>query len=167
MEPYDLKTEKEWKEILATLSFKTKMTASLTDRKGNIIQSKGEYCPLCATIRGNKESLAFICSQTSQSMLAEVMETGKPIVDIGEAGLYRMVVPIMVRREIIGTVSVCGCAVEGEEIDEFYIAKQTGLSENEVLQLASFTPTCKQKDVKVIADQLLQTINSDVFGAET
>ena len=165
MELYDLKTEKEWQEMLDALSCKTTMTACLTDREGNIIQSRGERYPLCAQIRKNKEALTFICSQTNRSMLAEVTQTRRPIVDLGEAGLCRMVVPIIVKGEMIGMVTACGAALEGEEIDEFLIAKQIGLSEDEVVQLAKSTPTCKEEDVGEVASRLFKEINASLVGA--
>lgn len=164
MELYDLKTEKEWQEMLDVLSCKTKMSAALTDREGNIIRSEGERCPLCDRIRKNQEALTFICSQSNRNMLAEVKQTMRPIVGLGEAGLCRMVVPIFVRGEMIGTVTACGAALEGEEIDGFMIAKPLGISEAEVEQLARSTPTCKEKDIKEFASRLFKEINSPLNG---
>jgi ligand-binding sensor protein len=160
MELYDLKTEKEWQEMLDALSCKTKMTACLTDREGNIKQSRGERNPLCAQIRKNQEALTFICSQTNRSMLAEVSQTLRPVVDLGEAGLCRMVVPIVVEGEMIGMVTACGAALEGEGIDEFLIAKQIGISEGEVVQLANSAPTCKEEDIDEVANGLFKEINA-------
>ena len=165
MELYDLKTEKEWQEMLDALSLSTKMTACLTDREGNIMQSSGERNPLCAHIRKNEEALTFICSQTNRSMLAEVTQTRRPVVDLGEAGLCRMVVPVIVRGEMVGMVTACGAALEGEEIEEFLIAKQLGLGEDEVVQLAKSTPLCKEEDIGEVAEHLFDDINASFVGA--
>lgn len=165
MELYDLKTEKEWQEMLDALFCKTKMTACLTDREGNIKQSRGERNPLCAHIRKNQEALTFICSQTNRNMLAEVSQTLRPVVDLGEAGLCRMVVPIVAEDEMIGMVTACGAALEGEEIEEFLIAKHIGISEGAVVQLASSAPTCKEEDIEEVANRLFKEINSPLAGA--
>jgi ligand-binding sensor protein len=165
VELHDLKTEEEWQELLDALSCSTKMAACLTDREGNIIQSRGDRNPLCAQIRKNKESLTFICSQTNRSMLAEVLQTGEPVVDLGEAGLCRMVVPIIVEGEMIGMVTACGAALAGEEIEEFLIAQQIGISEGEVVKLAKSAPTCKEEDIGEVARCLFEEIRASMVGA--
>lgn len=141
------------------------MAACLTDAEGNILQSEGERSPLCAHIRNNNEALIFICSQTNRTMLAEVTQTMKPLVDVGEAGLCRLVVPIIVNGAIIGMVTACGAALEGVEIEGFLIAKQIGLSEDEVARLAKSTPTSKEEDIVEVATSLFEKINAPLGGA--
>jgi len=159
MEPFDVKTKEEWETLLNGLSNKVKMAASLTDKDGNIILTKGNRYPLCAKIRENKGSLTFICSQTNRAMLVEVMGTMRPVVDLCEAGLCRMVVPIIAQGKMAGMVTACGVAIEGEEIDEFLIAKQAELSEDEVAELARLTPICKEEDIERVANHLFKEIN--------
>jgi hypothetical protein len=71
-----------------------------------------------------------------------------------------MVVPVIAKDEMIGMVTACGAALEGEEIDEFLIAKQIGLSEDKVVQLAQSTPTCKEEDIGEVANRLFKEVNS-------
>ena len=75
-----------------------------------------------------------------------------------------MVVPVIAEGEMIGMVTACGATFEGEEIEEFLIAKQIGVSEGEVVQLAESTPTCKEEEIGEVASSLFKEINSPLAG---
>ena len=93
-------------------------------------------------------------------MLEEAKRTQKPLIDECEAGLVRMVVPICREGVLIGQVTACGLAAEEEEeIDPFLIAKQVGLSEGEVEDLATLTPAVSKAGVERIADRLHAELN--------
>jgi ligand-binding sensor protein len=161
MNPLDLMSQEEWAGTLARVAGETKMTATLTDDKGNhILEEQGQRYPLCLKIREKEASRTFICSQTNVAMLEEAKRTQKPLIDECEAGLVRMVVPICREGVLIGQVTACGLAAEEEEeIDPFLIAKQVGLSEGEVEDLATLTPAVSKADVERIADRLHAELN--------
>lgn len=72
-----------------------------------------------------------------------------------------MVVPICRGGVLIGQVTACGLAAEeDEQIDPFLIAKQVGLSEGEVEDLATLTPAVSKGDIERIADRLHAELNS-------
>ncbi len=161
MTPFDLKSQEEWTGIVARVAEETKMTATLTDDKGNhILDEKGERYPLCLKIRAKKESLTFICSQVNVAMLEEVKRSLKPVIDECDAGLIRMVVPISRDGVLIGQLTACGrVSKEEEEIDPFLIAKQVGVSESEVEYLATLTPAVSKEEIETIADRLFAELN--------
>ena len=162
MTPFDLKSQEEWTGILARVAEATKMTATLTDDKGNhILDEKGERYPLCRKIRENDASRTFICSQTNMAMLEDVKQARKPVIDECEAGLVRMVVPIFRDDVLIGQLTACGLvSKEEEEIDPFLIAKQVGVSESEVEDLATLTPAVSKEEIETIADRLFAELNA-------
>ena len=52
MNPLDLMSREEWAGTLARVAGETKMTATLTDDKGNhILEEQGQRYPLCLKIR--------------------------------------------------------------------------------------------------------------------
>ena len=161
MTPFDLKSREEWLDVVARAYEETGMTATLTDDKGkHILDEQGERYPLCRKIRENETSLTFICSQTNTAMLEEVKQTGKPVIDECEAGLIRMVVPIFRDGVLIGQLTACGLAAKGEdEVDPFLIAKQAGISEEEVAELAAHTPAVAKEEIEAIADRFFAELN--------
>ena len=152
MNPLGLMSEKEWIELLDRIALETRMSVTLTDDKGyHLLHAHGERCPLCLKIREREDSLTFICSQCNTAMLEEARQTLKPIIDYCDAGLSRMVVPIVRDGVLIGQVTACGGTPDEEEIDLFLIAKQVGISEEEVQVLAASTPVVYEDKVKAIA----------------
>ncbi len=162
MSPLDLMSKEDWLGILSRIAQETGMTATLTDDKGNhILEEQGQRYPLCLKIREKKASRTFICSQTNVAMLEEVKRTRRPLIGECEAGLLRMVVPILSDGNLIGQVTACGLvAKEEEEVDPFLIAKQVGASEGEVEDLATLTPTVCKGDVEGVAAGLHTELNA-------
>ncbi len=68
-------------------------------------------------------------------MLEEAKRVLRPIIDYCDAGLSRMVVPIVRDGKLIGQLTACGGALEDEDINLFLIAKQLEITEDEVENL--------------------------------
>lgn len=148
MTPLDLKTKEEWQEILDRFATETKMTAALTDNTGKqLISMEGRY-PLCAAVRQNEKALTFICSQTNTAMLAVVAKTLRPEFDLCEAGLIRVVVPIVKDGSLVGQVTACGLASDEEEPNSFLVSKELGISEEKAIELAQSTPLGSEEELQ-------------------
>jgi len=135
------------------------MTTCVTDENGTNPKCCFERYPLCAAIRKNQTATTFICSQTNTSMLAVVRKTGRPEIDLCEAGLIRVVVPILRDGKLKGQVFACGLALEEEELNCFLIAKQLNMSEQEVLDLAKSTPFGSIEQLRLPADRMFKALN--------
>jgi ligand-binding sensor protein len=152
--PLELKTEQEWQEILDRFAREIGMTACLTDDKGGLLQCRGDRPPLCKAIRDKPQALTFICSQTNSAMLAEAKVTLRPQIDLCEAGLLRVVVPLIHDGVLVGQIAACGLAPLDQELDSFLIGKQLGLSEEQVLELARATPRASEEALRSPVDRL-------------
>ena len=159
MTPLDLKTEEEWDEILERFARQIEMTTCLTDETGTQPRCHGARFPLCAAIRDNQEATTFICSQTNTAMLAVVMKTLKPEIDLCEAGLIRLVVPLVRDGGLVGQIFACGLAPRDEELDPFLVARQLGISEERVLELATSTPSSSEEELQPAVDRLFLDVN--------
>ncbi len=157
--PLDLKTKEEWEEILKRFAADTKMPACLTDKTGSQLFCVSERYPLCKTIRENRDALTFICAQTNTVMLAVINKTLKPEVDVCEAGLIRLVAPIVRNGALIGQVTACGLASEDEELNSFLVAKEVGVSEEKILDLAQATPFGSEEELGRLCSQLFDELN--------
>jgi ligand-binding sensor protein len=159
MTPYELKTPTEWDAILTGFYDQVGMTACLSDAAGSQPLCHGERFPLCAAVRNNPEATTFICSQTNTAMLAVVSKTLQPEIDLCEAGLIRLVVPIVRDGELVGQVFACGLAPRDEELDAFPIARQLGIPEEQVLELAKSTPLGSEEELRALVDRLFRQLN--------
>jgi ligand-binding sensor protein len=158
MTPLELKTKDEWQRILEAISKETGMSVALSDDQGKILIDVGERFPLCLEVRQNPESLTFICSQSNTSMLAMVKKSLRPMVEECEAGLLRMVVPVVHEGALIGQITACG--VRGDDVDAFLISKQVGIEEETVEALAERSPMGDEAALEAIAQKYLAQVSS-------
>lgn len=159
MTPFDRKTKEEWTEILDSVWAECGMPASLRDETGNVLMARGEQYPLCAEIRADGDALKFICAQTNTAMLHEVKSGREPLIDLCEAGLIRMVVPLLEGDTLIGYVAACGKASADDEVETFLVSKQLGVSESRAQELAASTPVASVDDFQALAQRLFKELN--------
>lgn len=165
MSPFDIKSEAEWGDILAKFSAEVKMTACLTDATGAQLFCVGDRYPLCGGIRDDKEALTFICAKTNSTMLAEIKTSLKPQVDLCEAGLVRVVAPVIKDNELVGQVTACGLASDSDEPDTFLVSKQLGISEEKALELAKSTPLGCEETAKELVTKLFHELSGNGNGS--
>lgn len=161
MTPLDLFSRDEWKEILERFAGKVRMAACLGDPAGNPIECRADRYPLCTAIRNDRKSATFICGQASATMSAVVKKTMETELDYCQVGLIRLVVPIVRNGETIGQVFACGLASREEEIDSETVAKQLGISEDEVLEIAKATPFGSEKEIESVAADPFDELNAE------
>ena len=149
----------EWKQILDDFSREIQMTTCLTDETGASPECCFERYPLCAAIRKDQTAATFICSQTNTAMLAVVRKTCKPEIDFCEAGMIRIVIPLIRNGELKGQVFACGLAAEEEELNVFLIAKQLNKPEQEIIELAKSTPFGSVEQLRRPVDRLFKILN--------
>lgn len=151
--------EERWAALLDRIAKVTGVTVSLTDVQGGISMSRGGRPPVCERIRSRPEALTFVCAQTNRAMLAEIQQTGKPAVDLCEAGLLRMAVPVMREGKLVGQVTACGNLADREDVDPFFVAQQTGLSEEEAQQIVAKMPASTQESYETLAAEIFAEAN--------
>ncbi len=159
MKPSDLMTDEEWDALLNRYSTECGMAVALTDASGAILRESGKRFPLCAKIRENDTALSFICSQTNTAMLQTVRTTLAPEIDLCEAGLVRVVIPIVREGALVGQIAACGKASQDEEFDPFLAAQTLEVDEEEVLGYFEGTPTCTADDMKAAAKRLFDELS--------
>ncbi len=159
MTPYDLKKKSEWDELLKQCATDLRMTACLADEAGIALQCRAERYPICAAIRENETATSFICSQASAAMTAVVRKSLKPEVDVCDVGLIRVVVPLVRDGKLVGQITACGLGSDEEELDPFVVAKQLGITEEQVLDFAKSTPAGSEEKLQPVIDRLFEQLN--------
>ncbi len=70
------------------------------------------------------------------NLAAQARESGDVVIEACDAGLVKMVVPIIVQDEFIGSVGACGLLTDDTEVDAFLINKVAGIEADEVARLS-------------------------------
>ena len=158
---YRIKSREEWQQILDKLFEELELPVALMDRENTVLQTSGERNPLCATIREHKGSLSFICGQTQQFLSEQARRTKKPVVDMCEAGLIKLVVPFFLNGICAGNVTACGAVCLEEEIETYLISESTNASEEDIEALCKEVSEIEREKVAQAALRLFQEIEKD------
>jgi ligand-binding sensor protein len=152
VKPTDLQPVEVWETLELELHERSAMTAVVFDANNERVTATETWANrLCPLIKGNPDSASQVCAIAQQSMLAAALHTGAPIVDECDAGMVKIVVPIVVGNEVAGSVSVCGRVEGGGELERDYVAEATDADPGEIDRLASTVRTLSREEADDLA----------------
>jgi ligand-binding sensor protein len=129
------------------------MRASIYDIDGIGLTGRSRHAnALCPAIRATGKGQTYICAVAHQNMAAMAQNSRTPVIEECDAGLLKIVVPIIVDGTFVGAAGGCGLLMEDGEVDDFMINKTTDLAEEEIATLAeSVAPITLQEAEKLAA----------------
>ena len=120
---YDVKSRDKWQELLDEMEHELGMFCAILDANHQVQQSSGGRNDLCLEIQGRESVRPVICGQ-SQGYIAGLARSGKKsVVEICEAGMAKLVVPIFSNGDYLGCFTSCGALLPGDEVETFFIDK--------------------------------------------
>ncbi len=138
MELTDILPIEKWVELEKEIVEKTGLNAGVYNINGvRITDFKKWPNQLCPQINGNKKGQTFICAPAYQNMAAIAENTGRGVAEECDAGIGRIVVPIIVNNELVGTAGGCGLLFEDGEVESFFVNKNIDMDEEEIETLAT------------------------------
>lgn len=156
---YDLNSRKNWQKLLDETQSSLDMPTALLDPDNVILQSIGERNELCREIRSRKKVKPVICGQ-SQQFMAEMARTKKSsVVEICEAGMVKLVVPVFHDQNYLGSITTCGCKLPETEIETYLIKKTTGIGGHAIAEIAKKVPIVQKEQLQQLAEDLFCCLN--------
>ncbi len=126
-----------WKEFETQLHLQYDIDVNVFNPEGiRITDHKAWVNRLCPAIKANPKGQAFICAVAHMNIASEARQSGNPVIEECDAGLIKLVVPILVGGECIGAVGACGLLLEDGEVDAFLVNKITDMPETEIEELS-------------------------------
>ena len=113
---------------------------------------------LCARIQSIPKAQTFICAVAQNNLAVMAQNTRRPVVEECDAGMVKVVVPIFVGDELIGTAGCCGKLLEDGEVDAFMIQRSSDLPEEEIETLAKTVPTATSAEMEALADRIARRL---------
>ena len=151
----DLLPLDEWAAFENEIYDKTGLEASVFNVKGiRITDNKKWANRLCPEIKATDKGQAFICAVAHMNLAEIGRQTGEPVIEECDAGLVKLVVPIIVDGEFIGAFGACGLMLEDGEVDSFLINKITDIDEERVEELAPDVKTIPRADLETLRDRI-------------
>ncbi len=156
----DLLPLQEWAAFENEIYDATGLEASVFNIKGiRITDNKKWANRLCPEIKATDKGQAFICAVAHMNLAEIGRQTGEPVIEECDAGLVKLVVPIIVNGEFIGAFGACGLMLEDGEVDSFLVNKITGIDEETVDALAPDVKTISQEAMETLRDQIQARID--------
>ena len=145
----DIAPLEKWIELEKEIARKWGLNASVFSNEGSRITDYKKWAnKLCPVIKANDKGQSFICAVAHMNIAKEAERERKPVIDECDAGLVKIVVPVFVNDEFVGTVGGCGLLLDNGEVDSFLINKITGIHEVETERLSNDIKSFSEDEAK-------------------
>ena len=163
MQLTDLLPLEDWMALEKEIVAKSGMDANIFGTDGvRITDFKDWANRLCPAIKAEPKGQSFICAVAHMNIATMAKNQGQPVVEECDAGLAKLVVPIIVNDEFIGAVGACGALLDDGEVDDFMINKTTGIEEETITELASEIPNVTSAAIEALRDFIVAKIDAIV-----
>lgn len=133
----DLLPIEKWIELEKEIAKKSGLNAGVYDINGiRITGYKAWQNNICPVINQDKRGQTFICAPAHQNLSSMAEKTKEGVVEECDAGIAKVVVPIFVDDEFLGSAGGCGLLLEEGEVEPFMVAKTLDMEEAAVEKLA-------------------------------
>ena len=123
---------------------------------------------ICPVIKGSEKGGPFICAVAHMNMTAQAKKIRKPVIEECDAGILKIVVPIFVKDEFVGTAGGCGRLPANGEVNAFMINKTIGIDKKEIEGLVDDMGSMTTEEAQECADFIETEIKQivEAFEAE-
>lgn len=160
----DLAPLEKWIAFERHIYDKSGLSVNVFDAAGVQI-SDFNACPneLCPAIKGTEKGQTSICAEAHMDLAERARKKGRTVMDECDAGIMKLVVPVIVENQFIGAVGACGMLLDNGEVDDFLVAKITEIDEEEVISLAYGINSISSEDAFAVSREI-ETRISDIIA---
>lgn len=163
MQLTDLLPLEKWITLEKEIVAKSGMDANIFGTDGvRISDFKAWANRLCPTIKAEPKGQSFICAVAHMNIAKMAENQGQAVVEECDAGLAKLVVPIIVDDQFIGAVGACGAILDDGEVDDFMINKTTGIEEETIAELAGDIPNVTSESIEKLKDFIVAKVDAIV-----
>ena len=153
MKLIDILPLEKWIELENKIMEKSNSCANVYDPDGfKLIKDKKWPNKLCSAINHDKNGQIAVCAPAHQNLAALAKKNKKGIAEECDAGIVKIVVPIFVGDEFVGSVGCCGLMFEHGEVESFLINKIMGMDDDEIESLSQETSVISENEAQAIID---------------
>jgi len=113
----------------------------------------------CPAVKADDRGQSYICAVAHMNIAEMARQAGEAVIEECDAGLLKMVVPIFVKDEFVGSMGACGLLLDGGEIDSFMVNKTVGMDEEDIEDLSHDIPQITQADVTALAEYIRERLD--------
>ena len=159
----DLAPLEKWIAFEKDIHKKSGLDVNVFDTKGyRISEFKNWANQLCPEIKATDKGQSFICAPAHMNIATLAMRSKQPVIEECDAGMLKLVVPIIVNDEYVGAVGACGFLLDDGEVDSFLVNKMTDINEDKVERLAEGIDSITTEKAEILAqyieDQIVEIV---------
>jgi len=153
----------DWIALEKDIHERSGLNASIFDIDGIRITGYKQWAnQLCPKIKAVDRGQSFICAVAQMNIAELARQAKKPVVEECDAGLLKLVVPIFVNDEFIGSAGACGLILDDGEVDSFMVNKTVGLEVEEIERLAEEIDTISSEKAEALAAYIQDRVDEIV-----
>lgn len=151
----DLVPLEKWIALEKDIHKQSGLDVNVFDTKGyRISEFKNWANRLCPEIKATDKGQSFICAPAHMNIAALAMRSKQPVIEECDAGMLKLVVPIILNDEYVGAVGACGFLLDDGEVDSFLINKMTDINEDKVEKLAEGIDSITTEKAEILAQYI-------------
>ena len=162
MQLTDLLPLEKWAELETEIHTRSGLESNVFNTDGiRITDNKVWVNRLCPAIKATDKGQAFICAVAHMNLANQAKNEQRAVIEECDAGLMKIVVPIIVDGEFIGAIGACGLLPADGEVDSFLVNKITEIDEDTIEALSedlSVIETNAAEEVAQFIWEKIQTI---------
>ena len=168
MEMTDLHPLDKWVELEKEINRRSGLNATVFDiNHMRITDFKKWANNLCPVIKANEKGQTFICATAQRHIAAMAQKTRKPVVEECDAGMVKIVVPVFINSEFLGSVSGCGLLQTDEgKVESFLVNKTTGIDGEDIKRLSKEIGHISMEDAEALGLFITGKVNKIVESFE-
>ena len=149
----DIAPLEKWMELEEKVAKRSGMDANAFNTDGvRISEFKHWANKLCPAIKATDKGQAFICAVAHMNIAIMASQTKEVVIEECDAGLVKMVIPILVNDEFVGSFACCGFILDDGEVDTFMINKTTEIDEDEIDRLSAGMQSITMEKAQELAE---------------
>ena len=149
----------KWIELEKDIHKRSGLDVNVFDTKGyRISDFKNWANRLCPEIKATDKGQSFICAAAHMNIAALAMRSKRPVIEECDAGMLKLVVPIIFNDEYVGAVGACGFLLDDGEVDSFLVNKMTDINEDKVEGLTEGIESITTEKAEMLAQYITEQI---------
>lgn len=141
MELIDLLSIDAWVELEKRIHSETGMDCNIFNADGYRITGFKEWVNrICPVIKDSDRGQSYICAVAHMNLAAMAEKQKKTIIEACDAGMVKLVVPVIYGNTFLGAFGACGLLMDDGVVDAFMVNRTIGLDESEIENLSNDIP---------------------------
>lgn len=164
MKMTDVAPIETWEQLEKEIGERFSINPGVYDIDHKRVTDKADWCnELCPYLRSTPKGISSVCAVAGQNFANGLKNDHKAFAAECDAGLVKVVVPVIKDGELVGAVGGCGCMPPDGEVDCFFLHKVMDESEDKVRELIKSIPVVERTEVdeivKFVEKRLTEIVN--------